>query len=366
MKYSIYKNIACTALLGFPMLSYGAIAYIPTELKQCINMIRGITPSCNVSSNLEDLCAIIQEGRMLMSQDTMYEAVQEALLLMNTHRTQFDDEQRKTVKQYLRRYLDSLDEKHLLLTPHSETGKTIAWPMSLVTRSLDDRAALDMIYLSNELLLTKNIAISGDISGKNTIDVIKRKHYRGSHHHNHKQNKQDPVVIFNASTMNNSISTTPTIVFGTGVSSPSLNAWIMTPSTTTQSPINIEFGVPADLKTKKDISLELHFLIQQNGTPAGNARMQVNGAYIGQDGTFNIFSSTPTFTTTNDSHDFLITEPTSSNSLKHIAVTISLDKDAIMNHQLVLYSITRIAPQDGTEYDNNIYLAAASFIYTAK
>ena len=352
-----FKNVIYSILLCSPTICYGTIAYIPQTLKHCMAIVDSIIPM-NYTQSMQDLYSIISENRIVSSETIMRQAIQNTLAQLKKDKNSFkDSNQRTEIKKYLKGYLRSLRHKHVLLVPYSDTAQAMSWPSSSLMRSLKNSTnSFDIIQLSNELKSSKNITLCGDINDRNKIQTTDKKRDK---------NPADPDVIFNANMMTNILSTTPTIVFGTGVASPIINAWIMTPSTITQYPVNIEFGIPSDLQKKKPISLELHFLVKQQPSPTGKARIQVNAKYMHQSSTFDILSATPSFTHTDFSDDFTVSEPSSTDTVKHISVKIPLKNSSIKHGDLAFLSLTRVAPESGTEYNNDIYLAAATFHYTS-
>jgi predicted RNA binding protein with dsRBD fold (UPF0201 family) len=356
-------------LLSFHVLSYGVIAYIPQRLRECVNVVHEVAEKSDNTKALEELYSIITENRMLACDNTMRKAVQEILTILDNNKNIFRHKgQVEAARGYLKKYLNSLDVISVMLSVQGDTACRTSWPTSLVARSLNEYAiATDMMRLSSELTFMRNVPLCGniDIDFASPYSLIASVQARGSKSikPNH---STDPGVPFNANMMNNSVLTTPSMIFGTGVASPSINAWAMSPSASVQSPINMQFAIPADLRTEKAVSLQLHFLVKTNSVPNGNARIRVNAEYMHNNAEFDISDPVPTFMHTTDSHDFLITEPSSANNVVHVYVVIPLEKSGILNRDFASLSLTRIAPTSGTEYSEDIYLAAAVFQYTPK
>jgi len=347
------KSFIYVILLLLPTEAFSAIAYISQPLKDCVHTIHRSISTNNYTDAMNELYDIINENRILSSDALMYRALEDTLALLKQNKGKISEEQRKNIKKYIKKYIKSLRSKQMLLTIKS-SAQTKTWPAAFLDHALEKSspANADIIYLNNERIASENMVICGDLQKRSSMfdPVITRK---------------TSSAIFNANDMTNMQSTTPTIVFGTGVASPIINAWIMTPSDTTQYPMNIEFAVPKDLQKGKTVTLELHFLIQQNSTTTGNARVQINAKYMHQDSTFDILDTTPHFTSTHMSDDFTVSEPSSATSVKHITVSITISSSSIKPDDLAYLSITRVAPSSGTEYDNDIYLAAAAFQYTS-
>jgi len=250
----------------------------------------------------------------------------------------------KAVTKYLQEYAHELDNVSMVFSLHGAAGTERSWPIPLVADSLFDVPGdVDMMCLSNMLTSVDNIQLCGTTSQQTRLF--------------------DHNVSFNASMMTNVLYPTPNIIFGTGVTSPVINAWSMSPSYMTQSPINMQLAVPSALFIERAEVLDLHFLVVQQGAGNGKARIAVNAKYMGQYGDFNIFDSSPLFTYVVESKDFKIFEPMSSDQVRHVCVKVPLEKTLINKCNLIILSLTRIEPQ-ANEYDGDIYLAAAVMRYT--
>ena len=352
-------------LLFFPLSSQGTIAYIPQTLRECINVAHEVAASSSDTKNLQELHAMIQENRILASDDMTRKAIKEAFYAIKAHKNEFKNEkQHRAILKYFVEYLNSLNDVSLLLAIQGESARSASWPMSLVARCLPAYSVgMDMMHLSSELASMNNIPLCGsgkinfpaDLNTRIIANVLKSWHLNAP---------KDPSVIFNANTMTSVSSINPTVVFGTGVSSPSINAWAMSPSASVQSPINLQFSIPSDLQTQEEVSLELHFLVKQQGALAGKARIQVEAKYIHNHADFDVLSPVPTFTYKNYSTNILITEPGSVDSVRHVSIVIPLDSSVIKNLDFASLSLIRVEPVTSVEYSQDIYLASAAFRYT--
>lgn len=343
-----------TVLLSLHTLNYAVIAYIPEALRQCIRSVYEIAEKSDDTRNLQELYAIISENRMLTCDVLMRNAVDEALAVIAKKGIEKDPQQ---VSAYLKEYRNALNDRCLLLNLHTDKLSPEALPISLIARSLDNKLAhVDMMNLHCQLASVQNVELCGNMDDNAQVTRSIKSNKVG-----------DPGMVFNSNMMTSAASITPNVIFGaTGVSSPVINVWSMSPSAVTQFPVNMQFLIPGDLKTQKAMSLELHFLVKKQAGANGNARIQVNAEYMRQHGEFDIFNESPSFTYTTASNNFLITEPSSTNNVEHVYVIVPIEKQNICNHNFALLSVSRIAPTSGVEYSQDIYLAAAAFIYTKK
>ena len=363
------KVMASVVLLSLHSCSYAVVTYIPQALRDCVSMVHAMAEKKDNANNMAELYSMIEENRILTSDTMVRKAVEEVFHILESDATiALNENQKQLIKNYLREYSNNLDNSSVIASMHGDEVQRTSWPISLVARSFDGASDdMDMMCLSSELASVKSLQLYGasaidfslpyDVAAQANTAILK----------SIKPNKiTDPGIVFNASTMTNSIYTVPTVIFGTGVSSPSINAWSMPVSSSVQSPINIQFSIPGNFKKHHAVSLELHFLVKQDPGFNGNARIQIDAKYMGNDKDFNIMSSVPTFTSTTISDDFLIVEPTSSTSLKHISVIIPLENSGIRKSDFALLSLTRIQPTDWVEYGHDIYLASAVFTYKSK
>lgn len=164
--------------------------------------------------------------------------------------------------------------------------------------------------------------------------------------------------------MTNSQISAPDIIFGTGVTTSSINAWSILPSTMTQSPINMQFPIPRKLNKNKPLSLDLYFLVSNHAAAAGKARIMVNVEYLDQNASFDV-SNNATFSYSAQSKNFTVAEPVAGN-LTMICINVPLETTGLRKSMFALLSVTRMAPTSGTEYAEDIYLSAANFRYVTK
>ena len=355
----MYKKMII--FLCFPITLYGTVAYIPQALRECVTMVHNLSQKSG-KRNLEELYAMIRENRVLASDNLVRKAVVEVLDVLRNNKDEKIQKQSNIIRKYLRRYLHSLDDTFVLLSLKGSEFQRTSWPMSLVARSVHGSFKdLDMMCLSSELTALQSMELCGNIDMNLSPSLERWWFMMGGPKFN---DEDDPSIGFNANMMTNSMYAMPNVIFGTGVSAPIIDAWTMSASNLSQSPINIQFAVPGNFAHKKPASLELHFLVtQQFGN--GDAAIKVNAKYMKNYSEFDIFDAAPVFTSTNISSDFAVTEPSSSHNVEHIVVTIPLDNSGIAAHNFALLSLTRVAPMSGIEYPADVYLAAASFIYTS-
>ena len=332
---------------------HSAIAYIPQALRSCIINAYEMIDQNNNTRNLAELYSIVQENRIVVSDKLIRKGLEEALSFFTDNKKILrNNNQNRAIQEYIKRYLNNLDDSCVVLALNGAENQHISLPISSVVQSLPQAFnEIDLMCLSS-MLTTKGLSLHG-YPVNDTSDSLTRAP---------KPNKStDPGIVFNSNMMTNVLYSTPNVIFGTGVSSPVINAWSMVPSAMIQSPINIQLPIPGDLKEKKSISLELHFLVTKQFA-SGKARIRVKAAYMDQSEEFNILA--PVFSNITDSDSFTISEPSSVNNLKHLIVTISLKSSDVDKADLALLSLTRIAPSSGSEYAKDIYLAAAIFRYT--
>jgi hypothetical protein len=358
-KYSLILGVV--ASLSLQQVS-AHVSYIPHDLKQCVHAAARVAGR-GKAINLQELDAMINEGRIIVSESTMRKALNEALdILENNSSAAYQN-----VVAYLEEYLEGLNNRSIVLSLQGDNEFLSLLPVGMIAGALNTHVqGVDMMRISTEVAARQNLDVSGaaDVTAGDALQGLALlAEAADANMWNTKAS-----IAFNANMMSNVVSATPNMIFGTGVASPSINAWIMAPSVASaQSPINIQFTIPADYKRDKPVSLELHFLISNQGEATADARIQVKAEYLKEGDSFNINASNPSFDQTIKSDNFRINEPNSVNSVKYVMVTIPLDKDVIAKHKFALYSLSRIAPNHGRdEYMGDIFLAAATFKYVAK
>lgn len=344
---------ALVSLLSFYEVSASVAAYIPNTLRECFIGIHEITAKRS-GGNFQELYTIIMENRVLASSALVRSAVYEALDALEGN-ANWEDKWRCAASAYLQEYLNSLDNRSILCRLQGSDAVLTTLPNALIARSLKtDSTSMDMIRLSSELTFVHNIELCGDTDINLTVPTRAK---------SIKPTKlTSPSLIFNPNMLTSVVSSSPNVVFGTGASDPVINAWSMSPSTSIQSPINMQFSIPGDLKTEKAISIEMHFLVKKQSLADGNARIQINALYVNNNTEFSMPDSI-TFTHTTDSNDFAIVEPSNVDGLMHVFINVDIEKSVVEKRDFALISLTRILP-DGTEYAGDIYLVAAAFKYT--
>lgn len=365
MQKNILNQFIFAAGLSFSMLShhasYGVVAYMPIVLRECLANIYEVNGRNN-SSDLKELCAMIQENRVLASDRMVRNVLYQALDILENN-ANFDDKWRDGAITYLQNYLKTLDTKSILCSLQGSNEALITIPSALLARCLEiDATSKEIIYLSSQLAQVQNIELCGNANLDSDFSHLMPAHSVNTH-------QARASLIFNADMFSSSTSTTPNVVFGTGMNTPVITAWAMSPAGSRQmpvrapmvTPVTLQFSIPTDFKKDKPVSLKLHFLVDQQGFATGKARIQVDALYTGENDQFSLSDTTHT----NHSKDFTVKEPTGSNEFRHIYVSIPLDKSHIKKNKFAVLTIGRIQPI-GTEYAGDIYLAAAEFKYTEK
>lgn len=359
-KYSLILGMV--ALLSLQQSSAN-VSYIPHNLKQCVHAAARFAGR-GKAINLQELDAMINEGRIIISESIVRKALEEALGILEINSSVAS----QNVAAYLAEYLEGMNNRSIVLSLQGDNESLSSLPMGMIAGALNaDVQGMDMMRISTEVAARQNLdlsgvanIVSGDVSHglawlyeAACSTICDTKASIGS-------------VAFNANMMSNLEYTTPNMVFGTGVASPSINAWIMSSSdvAASQEPINMQFAIPSISKSKP-VSLELHFLVSNQGEAAGDVRIQVEERYLDSGDIFNINAANPSFNQIINSNPFRITEPASADSVKYIMVTIPLSKE-ISKHDFALFSLSRIAPNGSRpEYMGDIFLAAAAFRYVA-
>lgn len=351
----VVKRVMPIMCLSFHITSYGTVAYIPQALKECIGVVHEMVGNINNEGCLQELCAAIKENRVLAAESTVRGAIKETFDILNKHQKIVKNKnQVRLIKRYLKKYVDNLDNISVVCALHGAESQHTSCQISSVARSLSPLSHdIDMMCLSSMLTSAGSIQLCGNADIDYSMFAINNKPNRLFDHH----------VFFNPNMMTNISHSTPNIILGTGVASPIINAWAMSPSNMIQSPINMQLSIPGALFFENAEALDLHFLIKKQGAVNHKARVEVDVKYMGKNDKFDILSPTPTFSYEAESNDFNVFEPSLSDDIRHICVTIPLQKSCISNCNFIFLSLTRIAPLVGVEYDQDIYLAAAIFRY---
>lgn len=335
-----------TLLLSLPKSTHAVVAYMPHALRDCINVVYEMTQHTNKSyNNFQELHAMIAENRIMASNALVARGLQEALhIIKNDKDVVRNKKAAESIENSLKESFVGLGNKFELLALHGNDNQRVAFSVSQVANAISETVGdVDMMCLSSMLNFDNNIALCGNI---------------------HQQRLFDNHIFFNASAMTNVLYATPNMIFGTGVTSPVINAWSLAPSTMIQSPINMQISVPGALLIERAEELDLHFLVKKQGMKHGKARIAVNVKYMGQYDDFNIFGPVPTFSYEEQSNNFDIFEPLEGHEVRHVCVTVPLQKTSIKKCNFIVISVTRIDPSHGVEYKEDIYLASAVLHYT--
>lgn len=330
-------------MLSLHVSSYAAIAYMPQDLRNCINQVYEMAqPNNGRYKDLAELHNMIAENRIFSPENVMRKGLREAFLVLKNNRK--NAAYRAQIEQYLHHYNNELDNMAVIFSLNNMQGEQRSWPLSVVAESLADGLEnVDMMCLSSALHSVDNLQLCGYAKQQTRLF--------------------DATISMNASMMTNAIYPAPNVMFGTGVSSPVITAWSMAPSFMIQSPINMQLAVPSALLIERAEMLDLHFLVAQQGFENGKARVGVQVKYMGQYGEFDIFDESPLFTYIVESEDFKVIEPMHANQVRHICVTVPLEKTLINKCNFIVMSITRTQPQ-AEEYMGEIFLAASVLRYT--
>jgi hypothetical protein len=160
-----------------------------------------------------------------------------------------------------------------------------------------------------------------------------------------------------------------TKVYGTAATSPSLNAWMINPSTGSNKPISAQFALPDDLDTASPITLEIHFFIDEVAGSSGSlANVQIQADYAASGDEIGTSAPATGFAETVTSGNFTITEPTGSmgaqQNLRLVTTSVTLDGTLMAGNTWAYVSLIRVAPTSGAEYNKDIYLTIFEFKYT--
>jgi hypothetical protein len=343
------KIVGCLSVLllshGY---SYAIVAYTPEAVRECISAIYHVTEKNNRKRELEELYAAIRENRMLTSEAVASEGVAGAIEIMRSSNVDYSQD-----IQYLEQYLNNLDTRGILLALEGDASHKTSWPMGLISRSMrDQQDAYNLLCLSNEL--SDNLMLCG------CADM-------NAHSHALMQranSMSDPSISFSPVDMTNSQTSTPSLIMGgTGVSSPIVTGWALTPSINPQSLVNMQFTLPGNLAKHKDVTLELALLVPSNLLPEGYAKFKVCSRYVRDNFDLNNID----WTSTNTSGNIKIEEASTPGNLKYITVQIPLSSHHLKANYFALLSVSRIAPTGSKpEYNGDVVLVSAVYRYTAQ
>jgi hypothetical protein len=294
-------------------------------------------------SNLAELHAMVAENRVLTSDVMMRKGLQEAFQVLNSQRGSKNKQDLEAIKSYMQEYNDNLNNESLLCAMQGAEAQQ--WPISVVARNVDNAADMDIMCLSSMLNVGHNMQLCGNFAAQTRL--------------------LDSNIFFNANAMNNPFFNAPNVIFGTGVAGAVISAWNMAPSVMEQTPITMQISIPAALLVEKAESLDLHFLVAKQGGSHHKARVAVDVKYMAQYGEFNIFDAHPTYTYHSESHDFDVYEPIAADDVRHVCVSVPLQKTSINKCNFIIISVTRATPAIGEllEYDQSLYLASAVLRY---
>jgi hypothetical protein len=322
-------------------LTQAVPAYMPQALRECIMQ----TAEKRISNEWQELCAMVAENRILASDKLVRKAIEDRLNWSDGN---------DNSSNYLRSYLEGMDQRSMLLTLEGNEARTLFFPIELVASSVENNADMDMVYLSNELATKQNIELCGcaDINATALLQELNATRV---------PTLNQPSLIFNANVLMSPLAPTPNIVLGTGITTALIPAWIMAPSNQVQYPVSMQFPVPDNLRSDRDMEIILHFFATQQNIQAGLFKLRIEGWWTSVGEEF----ATADMTWVADSADSLIIEPTAPNLLRHVYVNTTLNLTQLERIDFVRLAFTRVAP-DNIEYAGDIYLAAIEFRYTAR
>ncbi len=346
------KIVIPAILLSLHMQSFGVVAYMSQTLRECIAVVYERAGSNCRKQALEELYEAIRENRMLAPDTIVSQGIAEAIEVINSS----NRSNQREIIQYLEQYLNNLNDRGVLLALNGDMSRVRSWPLGLIERSmmLDQREACDLLRLSNEL--SCNLIFCGSEENGVSLDASVMK--------NIKRAFTDPSINFRPNGMTNSQSLTPTIILGgTGVNSPVINGWALTPNDL-QFPVNVQFVIPDDFASHQPVSLELGFLIPNNGLVNGYANFLVQAKYLDSKHSFN--PNDVSWTHANTSGNIKITEASNSDNVKYMLINIPLSKSHIKPGYFAMLSVSRTSPTGGkSEYAGDLSLVSAVFKYTS-
>jgi hypothetical protein len=336
MKKNKNKSFSTGLIIGLmlvPQVIYTIPAYMPAALRECMVYAQNIAKG---KSNwyFEELCAMILEIRIFASDRLVRKAAEEALSFLDKDNRHAD---------YVTQYLASLNQKSLLPALHGNEAVAVAMPVELIARSFKNNSAdMDMIYLASQLATRENLEICGfadtALQKSETADTL-----RGT-------------LSFSADSLTSAVAPVPNILIGTGVASAVMRGWAMSSSDDVQSPISMQFAIPADFN--RDITIGLHFVVPKQGFLPGKIKIHMNGAFLRNNERFSIdeidFSGS--------SHSVIVNEPACDSEFRHVYVKMSGRVSNFKEDSLAHFSFIRIEPID-MEYMGDIILVAANVIY---
>lgn len=363
MEKKQWNNFLFAILVVSSLVSYQAhctsAAYMPVVLRECLANVYELEGTAK-NSDFEQLYRMIKENRVLASEKMVESAVLQALTALKNN-DRFDAQWKKEAVACLEKYIDTLDTRSILCSLKGDNGSLERIPHALLARSLQaDVASRDMMYLASQLTDIQNIELCGNVDFSH-LPALHAKSIKPTL-------PTDPSIMFNANTLTSMNSSNPAavsipnVVFGTGVTSPVINAWMMPMSELVQTPVNIQFSVPSDLREKQAISLELHFLVTKQGFANGNISIRIKSLFADNVTQFSMPESM-IFNDIIDSSDLFIVEPALSNGLLHAYIDVPLQNSSLKKRDFAFMSLSRVDAL-GVEYEGNVYLVSAAFKYT--
>jgi hypothetical protein len=344
----VSKIALAVVLLSFHIKSFGIAAYIPQTLRECISAIYEKSESQLHKQGLEELHAAVKENRMLVSDAVVRRGIKEALEVIQASSNRSDQEE---MVEYLEQYLKNLQDKAILLSMEGNATQMRSWSVGLIERCMrDQQDACDLLRLSNEL--SDNLIFCGSEINEFSLDSrVMNDVKRGD-------------MSFGPNNMTSSQSLTPNMILGsTGINSAVIDGWALAPDGP-QFPVSMQFIIPDDFEKHKPVSLELGFIIPNNGLPNAYANFLVQAKYAHPKHSFNI--NDVHWTHTNSSGNVKIIEASNPDNVKYMFINIPLTRNHIKREYFALISVSRTMPTDGkTDYAGDLALVSAVFKYTS-
>src|SRR5579872_5576070 len=99
------SRIILSLMLLYSFIFQAKIAYIPQILREYVRTIKDVAGSVHDIKNLQELCAMFEENRILASDITTRKALQEALEVMQAYKNEWKEvKQYESVKSYIQDY----------------------------------------------------------------------------------------------------------------------------------------------------------------------------------------------------------------------------------------------------------------------
>jgi hypothetical protein len=150
-----------------------------------------------------------------------------------------------------------------------------------------------------------------------------------------------------------------------GLNNRPVPAWFMFPSTTTQKYLGTFFGIPINIDTTVNPTVDLYIGVDIEGQPAGRmANFAIDVNYVVSGGIIGISSPATGITQSVSPADLTITEPTGANNIKVYKVSATLTGSFITPGCCCGLFLSRFAPFTGTEYAADLFFIAANFNFS--